>query len=249
MKIYDVNFEFRNPFKIERKKTSIFIKRSLNIAHNFGMKKNVIGIINCAIDKKLLNNKGYGVTEFLASKCKVKKDTEVMLIKSKKLSVSPITTHLNLNNVSKKISKQIIIKKINTIHNWFKKIYKRKPKIAVLGLNPHNSEFTKTSEERRIILPVILKLKKRGINLKGPFAADTIFINDYKNFDVVVGMYHDQVLAPFKTIFKFDAINITLGLKYLRASPDHGTAVSLIGKNKANPESLIQCVKFFNNFS
>ena len=62
-------------------------------------------------------------------------------------------------------------------------------------------------------------------------------------------MYHDQVLAPFKTIFKFDAINITLGLKYLRASPDHGTAVSLIGKNKANPESLIQCVKFFNNFS
>ena len=107
------------------------------------MKKNVIGIINCAIDKKLLNNKGYGVTEFLASKCKVKKDTEVMLIKSKKLSVSPITTHLNLNNVSKKIFKQNIIKKINTIHNWFKKIYKRKPKIAVLGLNPHNSEFTK----------------------------------------------------------------------------------------------------------
>ena len=76
----------------------------------------------------------------------------------------------------------------------------------------------------------------------------TLFINDFKSYDVIVGMYHDQVLTPFKTIFKFDAINITLGLNYLRVSPDHGVAKDLILKNKANPKSLIECIKFINKF-
>ena len=84
--------------------------------------------------------------------------------------------------------------------------------------------------------------------MKGPLVADTIFIKDFKDYDVIVGMYHDQVLAPFKTIFKFDAINITLGLKYLRVSPDHGTAKNIILKNKANPKSLIECINFINKF-
>ena len=77
--------------------------------------------------------------------------------------------------------------------------------------------------------------------------ADNFFKSSYKDFDVVVGMYHDQVLIPFKNFFKFDAINITLGLNYLRVSPDHGTAKDIIGKNRANPKSLLECVKFFNN--
>ena len=78
----------------------------------------------------------------------------------------------------------------------------------------------------------------------GPFAADTIFLNKYKDFDVIIGMFHDQIISPFKTLFKFDAINITLGLKYLRVSPDHGIASDIILKNKANPKSLIECIKF-----
>ena len=81
----------------------------------------------------------------------------------------------------------------------------------------------------------------------GPYSADTIFINDYKKFDVIIGMYHDQVLSPFKALFKFDAINITLGLKYSRMSPDHGTAFNLIKKNKASPESLQKCFSFIKN--
>ena len=85
-------------------------------------------------------------------------------------------------------------------------------------------------------------LKKKGIKVEGPLVADTIFINDYKKFDVIVGMYHDQVIAPFKTLYKFDAINMTLGLKYLRVSPDHGTARDIIFKDKANPNSLIKCI-------
>ena len=123
-----------------------------------------------------------------------------------------------------------------------------KPKIAILGLNPHNAELKKYSEERKIIIPAILKLNRFGLNVKGPMIADTFFINDYKKFDIIIGMYHDQVLVPFKTLFKFDGINITLGLKYLRASPDHGVATNLIGKKKANPHSLLECINFLNKF-
>ena len=115
-----------------------------------------------------------------------------------------------------------------------------------MGLNPHNAELRINSEERKIIIPCILKLKKRGVNISGPLIADTVFIKEYKNYDLLVGMYHDQILAPFKALFNFDAINVTLGLKYLRVSPDHGIAVNLIGKNKANPTSLIKCVNFLN---
>ena len=106
-----------------------------------------------------------------------------------------------------------------------------------MGLNPHNAELEKNTEEVKHILPSINKLKKLGINLNGPFVADTIFINEYKKFDIIVGMYHDQVIAPFKSIFKFDAINITLGLKYIRVSPDHGVAQNLIKKSSISRES------------
>ena len=94
----------------------------------------------------------------------------------------------------------------------------------------------------------VQKLRKLSVNVDGPLVADTIFVNNFKNYDVVVGMYHDQVLAPFKTLFKFDAINITLGLKYLRMSPDHGTAINLIGKNKADFSSLLACINFIKKF-
>ena len=97
-------------------------------------------------------------------------------------------------------------------------------------------------------MPAIKKLNKFGINIDGPYSADSFFIENYKKFDVVVGMFHDQVLVPFKTLFKFDGINITLGLKYLRVSPDHGTALDLIKKKKANPLSLIKCINFLDKF-
>ena len=86
------------------------------------------------------------------------------------------------------------------------------------------------------------------IKVFGPVVADTLFINDFKNYNVIVGMFHDQVLAPFKSIFKFNAVNITLGLKYLRASPDHGVAVDLVGKNKADETSLLQCIDVIKKF-
>ena len=115
-----------------------------------------------------------------------------------------------------------------------------------MGLNPHNNEFSINSEEYKEIIPAINKLKKIGINVNGPFSSDSFFINNYKNFNVLVGMYHDQVLTPFKALFHFDAINITLGLNYMRVSPDHGPALNLIGKKSASSLSLLRCIQFIN---
>ncbi len=133
-----------------------------------------------------------------------------------------------------------------TLSKEFKAHFKKRPKIAVLGLNPHNDEFSINSEEYKEIIPAINTLKKKGININGPFSSDSFFINNYKNFNVLVGMYHDQVLTPFKTLFQFDAINITLGLNYIRLSPDHGPALNLIGKKSASSLSLLRCIQFIN---
>ena len=248
LKILDVSLNYKNPFDVNFKDSSKFVNKSLDLAHKLSLDKNVLGLINCPIDKKLLLKKNIGVTELLSKKCNVRNNSEVMLIRNKKFAVSPITTHINIKNVSKNLKSKIIISKILTIHKFYRKFFKKIPKIGILGLNPHNAEMQINSEEKKIIIPSIRTLKKRGINLIGPLVSDTLFIEDFKKFDVIVGMYHDQVLTPFKTIFKFDAINITLGLKYLRVSPDHGVAKKLIFKNKANPKSLIECINFINKF-
>ncbi len=248
LKVLNVNLKYKNPFNVPFKNSSKFIKKSLNIAHYLSLNKNVLGLINCPINKKLLLRKNVGVTEVLSKKCNVKNNSEVMLIKNKRFAVSPITTHIDIKNVSKNLKSKIIINKIITIHKFYKKVLKKIPRIGILGLNPHNAEMNTNSEEKRIIIPSVLKLKRKGINLTGPLVTDTLFMEDFKKYDVIVGMYHDQVLTPFKTMFKFDAINITLGLKYLRVSPDHGVAKKIIFKNKANPKSLIECINFINKF-
>ena len=172
-----------------------------------------------------------------------------MLIFNKKLSVSPITTHIKIKNISKSISKKRIINNVVTINKFFFDKLKFKPKIGILGLNPHNNEFKKNSEELKIIIPAIKFLKKKRILVYGPLSPDTAFLNLKKNkFDVIIGMYHDQVLSPFKAIYKFKAINITLGIpSFIRVSPDHGVGKDIIRKNLANPESLIETIKFFDN--
>ena len=248
LKIINIDIRFKNPFLVPKKESSLFIRKSLNFAHKLALGSNVAGLINCAVNKNLLSNKNIGVTEFLSKKSRIKKNTEIMMIYNKKLSVVPITTHINLKQVSSKISKSLIFNKILNLRSCFKKNFGIDPKIAVLGLNPHNGEMRKNTEEVKKIIPAIKNLKNLKLKIEGPLVADTIFINDFKNYDIIVGMYHDQILGPFKALFKFDAINITLGLKYLRTSPDHGTASNLIGKNKANPESLIKCINFINKF-
>ena len=246
LNVISLKLKFRKPFSVPKKEASEFVRNSLNYAHSLAIKDKKINIINCPINKNLLKKNKIGVTEYLAKKCKVKNSSEAMLIKNKNFAVSPITTHIDVNEISKKINSKIIFNKIFTIHSWYKDKFQIKPKIGVLGLNPHNAELRINSEEKRIIIPSILKLKKSGVNVNGPLVSDTVFIKEYKNYDLLVGMYHDQILSPFKALFKFDAINVTLGLKYLRVSPDHGTAANLIGKKKADPTSLIKCIDFLN---
>ena len=247
LKIINVGLKFNKVFSVEKKNASSYVLNCLDLAHKLALNDDVLGLINCAIDKSLLSKKNIGVTEYLATKCGLNNKSEVMMIKNDQLAVCPITTHLDIKNVSQNIKSKTIITKIKTIQKSLKKLFKKKPKIGVLGLNPHNGELKKNTEEITEIIPAIKYLKNLGFNINGPLAADSVFINDYKNYDIIVGMYHDQVLTPFKTLFKFDAINITLGLKYFRASPDHGVAKNIIKKDKADPESLIKAIKYINN--
>ncbi len=247
LKVINIPLRFKDPFNVSLVNSRKYIAKSFSTAHRLCYDSVVGGMINCPTDKKLLHkSKIIGVTELLSSMNKLPKNSEVMCIYNEKISVVPLTTHINLRKISKSISKNIIIKKMITLRKDYRKKFNIDPKIAVLGLNPHNAEQDKYSEERKIIKPSILFLKKRGFKIEGPYSADTIFISNYKKFDVIVGMYHDQVLAPFKSLFHFNAINITLGLNYLRLSPDHGPARDIICKNKANYFSLLKCVKFIN---
>ncbi len=221
-----------------------YILHCINKAHMLATKKKIIGFINCPVSKNIFKSKYSGVTEYLAKKNGVK-DSAVMMIYNKNLSVVPISTHIPVRKISQNLNKKLIEKKIITVNNFYRNKLKRKPKIAVLGLNPHNDEFRPRSEEKKIIIPVIKKLKKKRFDVIGPFSADTIFFNKKKYiYDIIVGMYHDQVLPSYKTLYGFDAINVTLGLKYIRISPDHGIAKDMVGLNKANPLSLIKAIEF-----
>jgi len=172
-----------------------------------------------------------------------------MLIYNKRLSVCPITTHLPLKLVTKNITKKKIEEKIYLINNFYKKKIGFKPRIAVLGLNPHCESISSINEDEEIIKPTIKYLSKKKIDVKGPFSADTAFLKEnIRNFDVVVGMYHDQVLTPIKTLYEYDAINITLGLPFIRISPDHGPNHRMLGQNKSNPLSLIRAIEFLDKY-
>ena len=246
--VYDIDYTQKKPFEKISSKSNKYIFKCFEVALNFVKDKKILGFINCPISKEyLFKNKHQGVTEFLSKKLNNKKNNEVMLIYNKKLSVSPITTHIPLNQVSKKINKYKIVEKVKIINNFYKKFLNKKPNFAILGLNPHNFSISKKSEEKKIINKAIKSLVKLKINAKGPVAPDSSFVifKKYK-FDVIIGMYHDQVLSPFKALYNFFAINITLGLPYIRISPDHGIAEDIVGKKIANPNSLIESIKFFN---
>ena len=170
-----------------------------------------------------------------------------MLIFNKNLSVSPLTTHLALKDVHKKITKEKIYKQVILINNFYKKKFNKLPRIAITGLNPHCESNFQNSEEDKIIIPAIKHLRRKNNKINGPFPADTIFTKLLlKKYDVIIGMYHDQVLTPMKALFNFDAINITLGLPFVRISPDHGPNYSMLGKNLSNPKSLTQALKFLD---
>ena len=243
--LIDVKYNPDKAFEKISSKSNIFIKNSFELAFKIIKKYNIVKFINGPISKKYFLKKEFlGITEYISEKFLTKKTC--MLIFNKRLSVCPITTHLPLKLVSKNITEKNIINKVTLIDNFYKKNLKFKPRIAILGLNPHCESIHPFSEDEKIIQPSIKYLKKK-YNVSGPYPADTIFLkNNRKNFDVIVGMYHDQVLTPIKTLYEYDAINITLGLPFIRISPDHGPNESMLGKNLSNPLSLLRAIKFLD---
>ena len=243
--LININFNQKNVFEKISKKSNKFIEECFKVAFEILKSGKIYKFINGPISKKYFLSKKYlGMTEYISKKFYSKQSC--MLIYNKKLSVSTVTTHLPIKQVAKNINKKTISEKIFLIHNFYKKILKINPRIGGLGLNPHCESVHKFNEDERIIRPLIKNLKK-SYKISGPFSADTIFLkNIRKKFDVIVGMYHDQVLTPIKTLYEYDAINITLGLPFIRISPDHGPNEKMLGKNKSNPLSLIKAISFLD---
>ena len=244
--VINVDYNFKKCFEKITSKSNNYIDKTFKIALDFIKQNNLSKFINGPVSKKyFLRGKSLGITEYLAKKTK-KKDV-AMLIFNKNLSVSPLTTHLALKDVYKKITKQKIYTQVNLINKFYKTRFNKLPRIAITGLNPHCESNFQNSEEDKIIIPAIKKLRLKNTKINGPFPADTIFTKSLlKKYDVIIGMYHDQVLTPMKALFNFDAINITLGLPFTRISPDHGPNYSMLGKNLSDPKSLIQALKFLD---
>ncbi len=256
IKIELINLAQINKKKIYKKKVYVidinnynsrtYIQDCFSLAFEIIKKGLSNKLLNGPINKsKTLKKKHLGMTEYIANNFNQKKFA--MLIYNDNLSVCPVTTHLPLKLVSKKITKRLIKEKVIIINNFYIEILGFHPRIGVVGLNPHCESISKFNEDTKIVLPAINSLKKEGIKVSGPYPSDTIFMkNNIKKFDVIVGMYHDQVLAPIKTLYEYNAINITIGLPFFRVTPDHGPNEIMVGKNRSNPMSLVKAISFLD---
>ena len=185
----------------------------------------------------------YGHTEYFAAKSKSKKFA--MMFVSRDIKVVLVTRHVSLRRVPDMLSPEMIYDTIALTDKYLKEYFQiQSPKIAVCGLNPHAGEGGSFgSEEAKVIIPAIKKASKSIKNIYGPLPADIAFHEAIKNkYDAVIAMYHDQGLAPFKMLYFNSGVNLTLGLPFIRTSPDHGTAFDLAGKGVADPTSMIEAI-------
>ena len=203
-------------------------------------------MVTAPVQKEIINRAGIdfsGHTEYLAEICKVSKP--VMLLVAAQLRVALVTTHLPLRSVADAISEQAITEVIEILDRDLRSRFAiRNPLIKVCGLNPHAGENGYLGrEEIEIIIPTLERLKRAGINLSGPYPADTLFTaNMLQDADAVVAMYHDQGLPVLKHVGFHSAVNTTLGLPVIRTSVDHGTALDLAGSKRARPDSLFAAI-------
>ena len=192
-----------------------------------------------------------GHTEFL-EKLDNKKITNMIFIKNK-IIFSTLTTHVKIQDIPKIItSKEYLLNKLLILNTSLRKDFNiKKPKILIAGLNPHAGENGLLgTEENKIIKPVINKLNKISKNFYGPISADSmVTYNNFKKYDCLFFMYHDQALIPFKFISKNSGTNFTSNLSVIRVSPDHGTAFDIVGKNVANAKAVLNSLKILNKIS
>lgn len=217
--------------------------KAIEMGIGWAMNGHTHALVTAPLNKEEINLSGYhlpGHTEFLAEQTNTK-DVLMMLI-SGNLRVALATTHLPIKYVAESITEEVLIKKLTILQKTLIHDFGiSAPQIAVLGLNPHAGDGGIIGfEELEIIKPTISKLKKEGLNLHGPYAADGFFGHkSYEIFDAILAMYHDQGLAPFKLLAFGHGINYTAGLPIIRTSPDHGTAYNIAGKGLADPSSFI----------
>ena len=211
------------------------------------LKSNKIDVVVTApINKKNIHEAGFdfpGHTEFFASE--FQSPNHVMLLMNDMMKIGVVAGHIPVSEISKYITKARILEKLDVLHNSMISDFGiRKPRIAVLGLNPHaGDEGLLGKEEEEIIIPAIKEARDKGIMALGPYAADGFFgSGEFSKFDVILGMYHDQALAPFKALAFDTAVNVTVGLPIVRVSPGHGTAYNLVGQNVASELSMIQAI-------
>lgn len=180
----------------------------------------------------------------------------VMMIWSRTLAVVPLTIHMALADVSKHLTKELIVEVCQCVHNAYQGAFAKyqkfeAPRLAVCGLNPHAGEnglFGR--QEIDVIAPALAHLQSMGLDVRGPFSADTLFHERARaQYDVCIGMYHDQVLIPAKTLAFDSGVNCTLGLPFVRTSPDHGTAFDHAGKGTANMTSFVEAMKLADELS
>ena len=232
-----------------------FIKSSILKCIELESKTSVSAIVTNPINKKIMYKSGFkyaGHTEFLASHSKINTQPVMMLV-AQDLKTVPLTIHIPISEVSGLISKELIIKTVKIVAKDLTEYFGiNKPKIFITGLNPHAGENGEIgSEEQNIIIPAIRKIKNSNdFEIQGPFSADTLFSSEArKTYDVVICMYHDQALIPIKTIDFNNGVNVTLGLDFIRTSPDHGTGFDIAGKNNASPDSLIAAINLAYSMS
>lgn len=205
-------------------------------------------IVTAPVNKASVKKSGIddfqGHTEYIADKFKVKKFA--MMFAAAGLRVALVTRHIALKDVARILSADMIYDTIELTHRYLEKYFRIKnPRIAVCGLNPHAGEDGSFgNEEARLIAPALKNAAHLSKNISGPIPADVAFYGAInKRYDAVVAMYHDQGLAPFKMLYFESGVNLTLGLPFIRTSPDHGTAFNIAGKGKADPRSMIEAIK------
>ena len=215
----------------------------------------VSALITCPIHKESLYTAGFrhpGHTEYLAERSGLGPDDIVMMLASPMLKVVPLTIHIPLSEVSKRLTTEVIIKKTLIVHQALKRQFGiEEPRLVLAGLNPHAGEGGSIGhEEATHIQPALWALEDMGINVDGPLSADTLFHAEARAaYDAALCCYHDQALIPIKTLDIWGGVNVTLGLPFVRTSPDHGTAFDAVKAGSLKPDSLLAAIRMANTMS
>lgn len=226
------------------------IEKAHDVAEKYGMPLVTLPVSKHAIKMTLPGFVGH--TEYLADmEGKDPKNEIIMLLGGEKLKVMTLTRHIPLSEVVAELSEEMIVSQIETVHKWFLRWKKRKPLFWIAGCNPHAGESGAIgSEEVDTIIPAIKNLYSRGVNIEGPFAGDTMFVNAVKrDVDISVSCYHDQGLGPLKMLHFDDGVNVTIGLDIVRTSVGHGTAFDIAGKGVADTGSFETALKWAESLS